>query len=544
MQNETGAPRDFANQEQVQEIVTRCTDGLHAACSEEGPCPGNSSGTWGYLAGMLIRAGDYERVRMIFSEHDETEMGSTPLVWWGMKLSYARGLAFAMTGLAQENVSIFEDFLNEPLADDVESDLFEAMRDLLADSREQDQQPPSQPYYNDIEAVIGQLEAYHAGGWVDLEFDEALTGWFPLAAEKSLSEEGELTLSSTASHPGIQIFPIAHFAPPFVCEAEMKLGDPQTRSDSWPGLHYGTADSRALYAKAQRRMILLSPHEHFAATHDASKSARFGKGVYMKPGDWHLLRFKVFEGHIDFSVDHEDIRSEKNDELLITDRFIIGEQLPSSKPTNFHVRRVRIRKLTHGPPPLSVEETDQWIDFNLAERENDPLDPNAWSNLGWGYHTRGDYEQAVECFEKVVELNPRLINPHYSLGEAQLALGRYAAAIDSFRRAIEKNGKHTSALSQLAWIRAACPVDGLRDAEEALLLAERANQVSSEDHWMPLYALAAAQAEQGDFDAAEGAITRSYDAAPVEKRAWVETLRQTIEEGRPLRIEEQSPSTN
>ena len=54
----------------------------------------------------------------------------------------------------------------------------------------------------------------------------------------------------------------------------------------------------------------------------------------------------------------------------------------------------------------------------------------------------------------------------------------------------------------LAWLRATSPIDAVRDGGRALEFAQRLNSASGSENPMVLDVLAAAFAEQGDFDSA------------------------------------------
>jgi tetratricopeptide (TPR) repeat protein len=58
------------------------------------------------------------------------------------------------------------------------------------------------------------------------------------------------------------------------------------------------------------------------------------------------------------------------------------------------------------------------------------------------------------------------------------------------------------ALNSLAWLRATCPEAEIRDAKEAVELALKACELTDWKDWGIIDTLAAAYAEQGDFDRA------------------------------------------
>ena len=74
------------------------------------------------------------------------------------------------------------------------------------------------------------------------------------------------------------------------------------------------------------------------------------------------------------------------------------------------------------------------------------------------------------------------------MGEYEKALGDY------------KSAPRLLALNNLAWLRATCPKDSFRDADEAVVNAKRVCDITKDREGMYLDTLAAAYAEAGRFD--------------------------------------------
>jgi hypothetical protein len=83
--------------------------------------------------------------------------------------------------------------------------------------------------------------------------------------------------------------------------------------------------------------------------------------------------------------------------------------------------------------------------------------------------------------------------------------------VTRFRAALAIDGANTQALSGLAWIRATASDPALRDASEAVALAERS--VAGAPSVATLDALAAAYASAGRFDEAVKAARSGVDLA-------------------------------
>ena len=60
-------------------------------------------------------------------------------------------------------------------------------------------------------------------------------------------------------------------------------------------------------------------------------------------------------------------------------------------------------------------------------------------NTGIEFRKKGQYLEAIKCYEQAIELNPEDANSYYNLGLPQYDLGLYEVAIESFERAIKLN---------------------------------------------------------------------------------------------------------
>jgi len=91
-----------------------------------------------------------------------------------------------------------------------------------------------------------------------------------------------------------------------------------------------------------------------------------------------------------------------------------------------------------------------------AARDAEPDNPMIWTNLGAAYlgnrilATSEQQLQAIQAFEKALELNPLAPNLHYNLGLIYLDRGDAERAIVAFRHAIQVDPSDRDAHS---WLR-------------------------------------------------------------------------------------------
>jgi protein O-mannosyl-transferase len=126
----------------------------------------------------------------------------------------------------------------------------------------------------------------------------------------------------------------------------------------------------------------------------------------------------------------------------------------------------------------------------------------AHSNLGQALLAQGNLGQAQRHFLEAARLDPGSAGPHYNLGVMARAHGNMSEAIDRFRQAIRLQPDWVQAVSNLAWVLATAPSTDLRQADEAVRLAEHAATLTNRRSAGVLDILAAAQAAAGRFDLA------------------------------------------
>ena len=115
------------------------------------------------------------------------------------------------------------------------------------------------------------------------------------------------------------------------------------------------------------------------------------------------------------------------------------------------------------------------------------------------------------------------------MAQAETQRGDYDAAVNCYQRAISIDPSDVTNLSQLAIIQACCPVEKFRNGQQAELNARTACELTSWDNWVHLTVLAAAMAELGDFEQAVSYAETCHRLAPDsekhERRKRIEQFR-------------------
>ena len=184
----------------------------------------------------------------------------------------------------------------------------------------------------------------------------------------------------------------------------------------------------------------------------------------------------------------------------------------------------------------SKREVDKAISDCTDAIRLDPNEPMYLGNRGIFWNMKGEYDNAIADADGALLLNPKFVNAHivrgnalarkhddlkalaefeevlrinpreaagYALRGRVLAdRGDYDSAMQDFHKALELNPQDKNVCNELARFYASCPDGEFRDGRKAVEFARRACELS-DWHWASsIGVLAAAYAEQGDFEQA------------------------------------------
>ena len=160
-------------------------------------------------------------------------------------------------------------------------------------------------------------------------------------------------------------------------------------------------------------------------------------------------------------------------------------------------------------------DPDTALDWARRAIKIDPLAaPASYSELFTLTISRR-YQEAIECAERVLSLNPAYAEGYRALGTCLLALGQHGPGLDALRQAVKiGGGAYTWGSVNLA--RALANLGDLDEAER--LLAELEQR--ARDEWVSPMTLGVVYAALGRTDDALVAIERSFE----ERDCWVIAL--------------------
>jgi tetratricopeptide (TPR) repeat protein len=211
------------------------------------------------------------------------------------------------------------------------------------------------------------------------------------------------------------------------------------------------------------------------------------------------------------------------------------------------------------------KEPDKAVEDYAEVVRLQPDDVNAYNNLSRAYEEKGDFDKAVEFGTEGISVSTKLIVSHSLSAVIHLSKcdfikaaddgldilrlqsdfaeaftgratayydkGEYDKAVADLNESIRLEPDSPEYYNELAWLQATCPDQRYRDGKEALANAKKACGLDGEKTDIYLDTLAAAYAENGDFEKAREYAAKALKAATEEKdkedcRAHLELFKQ------------------
>ena len=174
------------------------------------------------------------------------------------------------------------------------------------------------------------------------------------------------------------------------------------------------------------------------------------------------------------------------------------------------------------------------IDFNRA-LELDPRDVASLMGRGYVWYQQEKHTQAIADFSAVIELDPKSAAAYNNRGFNQQLLGDAKSALADYHRALELSPEYALCHQNRAWLLATSPNDTIRSGPEAIKSALVACEVNKYRVLADLRALAAAYAENGQFELAIGWQEKAIQLSASEDKALEEKVLEQYKDKRPYR---------
>jgi len=126
---------------------------------------------------------------------------------------------------------------------------------------------------------------------------------------------------------------------------------------------------------------------------------------------------------------------------------------------------------------------------------------------------QGRPDEAIDHFRSALRIRPDYAEAYVNLGITLASQGRFDEAVSHYRKAINLKPDFVEALNNLAWVLVVNPDHKMRDANEAIVLAERASELTKQQNPTILNTLAAVYAASGQFDRAITTAQKAIELA-------------------------------
>jgi tetratricopeptide (TPR) repeat protein len=222
------------------------------------------------------------------------------------------------------------------------------------------------------------------------------------------------------------------------------------------------------------------------------------------------------------------------------------EVLPLSEAVDFYTEEIKKSPdswnayLYRGFVWDAKHEYDKAIADYTAAIKIYPMWPYTFNNRGWTWHRKKKLDKAIADYNAALRLDPKCVLAIANRGLAWQEKGEYYKALADYSRAVQVDPKYARGYVARAWLYATCPDRKFRDGRLAIESATRACELSQWREADKLGVLAAAYAEEGDFDKAvrwqEQANKRYND--PEDRKKGEERL-ELYQQKKPYRMDRQ-----
>jgi adenylate cyclase len=148
---------------------------------------------------------------------------------------------------------------------------------------------------------------------------------------------------------------------------------------------------------------------------------------------------------------------------------------------------------------------DEALRIMLRASELDPLSPSVNTGVGRIYHFAGKFDEALEQYNKTLEMYPDYVEAVYARGLSYSQMGMFDQAISDFNKAIELSNGRLMIIASLGNTYGSARLN-----EEAYNIYEQLNNLSKDRYVSPFY-FAVIDASIGNYEKAIDLLYKAYD---------------------------------
>lgn len=189
--------------------------------------------------------------------------------------------------------------------------------------------------------------------------------------------------------------------------------------------------------------------------------------------------------------------------------------------------------INRGALRLASKDADGALQDFARAIELDSKDQDAYSQRAFAYESVGELDKAIEDYGQLLRLAPGDAGYRIRRGRVLARSRDFAGALADFTSATELEPLKGRGFAERAWLLATADDDRSRNGKQALEDAQRA--VVFDGSGRSYEALAAAQAELGDYAAGVEALTKAEEADPGRNAELRASMRTQFQSGRPYR---------
>jgi tetratricopeptide (TPR) repeat protein len=411
---------------------------------------------------------------------------------------------YALTGGGRKEVEKIEGLIADGGL--TESANAKSVRELLDKAAAATQEPQAQSYFNHWKNYLLWRELFEKGEWIELTFDKNFSMWqitsgtWRFENPRSVVSDAHY-LDNTYNGLCCEV----PFEGPLEIEFDVAHLDQDLNYLS--GVMLGNAWDHQ--SKKTGCFFYMSPPNNAHGIHVPKAKIR------------HDLADTQLSNHMRMQAWDEACLFYFNDcesPVLPVKGMTLGDKIEltgqkSQGPTGrTRFSNVRVRKLIYPPPPME-KGADRlgYFDSLIAAH---PEDGFLYYQRGLYRKSRKQWPEAEADLKKALSLSNDIIYAHLALNQVEISLNNYAGAVEEVDQFLKIKPDDFKANNYQAWTLATCPDEKIRNGKLAVEHARKACELTNYKEWTSLDTLAAACAENSDFDEAVKWETKALKVTP------------------------------